>query len=66
VYIRFPGKEIAMHRRLQGDDDTSEISIGNVDDLMKSWIEVENERWNDFGSWMRKNSNGNKKEMNRI
>jgi hypothetical protein len=55
-----------MHRRLQGDDDTSEISIGNVDDLMKSWIEVENERWNDFGSWMRKNSNGNKKEMNRI
>jgi hypothetical protein len=56
-----------MHRRLQGDNDTSEIGISNVVDLMKSWIEVENERWNDFGSWMRKNSNGNKKEkINRI
>ena len=56
-----------MHRRLQGDNDTSEIGICSVVDLMKSWIEVENERWNDFGSWMRKNSNGNKKEkINRI
>jgi hypothetical protein len=36
-------------------------------DLMESWIEVENGRWNDFSSWMRKSSNGNKNgEMNRI
>jgi len=25
-----PGKGITMHRLLQGDDDTSEIGIGNV------------------------------------
>jgi len=29
VYVKVPGKGIAMHRRLQGDDDTCEIDIGN-------------------------------------
>ena len=31
VYVRIPGKEIALYRLLWGDDDdTSEIGIGNV------------------------------------
>jgi len=30
VYVRIPGKGIALHRLLRGDDDTSEIDIGNV------------------------------------
>jgi len=34
---------------------------------MESWMEVVNERWNGFSSWMRKSSNGNKyREVNRI
>jgi hypothetical protein len=34
---------------------------------MESWMEVENERWNGFSSWMRKSFNGNKnREVNRI
>ena len=30
VYVRVSGKGIIMHRRLQGDDDTSEIGIDSV------------------------------------
>jgi len=30
VYVRILGKGIAMHRRLQGDDDTDEIGIDNL------------------------------------
>ena len=30
VYVRIPGKGITLHRLLQGDDDNSEIGIGNV------------------------------------
>jgi len=31
VYVRIPGKGITLHRLLRGgDDDTSEIGIGNV------------------------------------
>jgi hypothetical protein len=29
VYVRVPGKGIAKHRRLRGDDDTGGISIEN-------------------------------------
>jgi hypothetical protein len=29
MYVRVPGKWIAMHQRLRGDDDTSEIGIDN-------------------------------------
>jgi hypothetical protein len=29
VYVMVPGKGIAMHQRLRGDDDTGEIGIGN-------------------------------------
>jgi hypothetical protein len=36
-------------------------------DLMESWMEDENGRWNGFSSWMKKSSNGNKNgEVNRI
>jgi len=38
-----------------------------VADLMESWMEVENGRWNGFSSWMRKSLNENKYgEVNRI
>jgi hypothetical protein len=30
AYVRIPGKGITLHRLLQGDDDNSEIGIGNV------------------------------------
>jgi hypothetical protein len=31
MYVKIPGKGIALHQILQGDDDdTSEIGIGNV------------------------------------
>jgi hypothetical protein len=30
VYVRIPGKGITLHRLLRGDDDTSEIGVGNV------------------------------------
>jgi hypothetical protein len=30
VYVRIPGKGITLHRLLHGDDDNSEIGIGNV------------------------------------
>jgi hypothetical protein len=30
VYVRIPGKGITLHRLLWGDDDNSEIGIGNV------------------------------------
>jgi hypothetical protein len=30
VYVRISGKGITLHRLLRGDDDTSEIGIGNV------------------------------------
>jgi hypothetical protein len=62
-----------MHRCLWGDDDTGEIGIGNmlggivVVGFMESWMEIENGRWNDFSSWIRKSSKENiKGEVNRI
>jgi hypothetical protein len=62
-----------MHWCLRGDDDTGEIGIGNmlggivVVGFVKSWLEVENGRWNDFSSWIRKSSKKNKRgEVNRI
>jgi hypothetical protein len=62
-----------MHRCLWGDDDIGEIGIGNmlggivVVGFMKSWMEIENGRWNDFSSWIRKSSKENiKGEVNRI
>jgi len=30
VYVRIPGKGITLHQLLRGDDDNSEIGIGNV------------------------------------
>ena len=30
VYVRIPGKGITLHRLLRGDDDNSEMGIGNV------------------------------------
>ena len=30
VYVRIPGKGITLHRLLHGDDDNSEIGIGNM------------------------------------
>ena len=51
VYVRIPGKEIALYRLLWGgDDDTSEIGIGNVIsksnhvNLIRSGMKVESSR----------------------
>jgi hypothetical protein len=62
-----------MHWCLWGDDDIGEIGIGNmlgeivVVGFMKSWMEIENGKWNDFSSWIRKSSKENiKGEVNRI
>ena len=55
MYVRIPGKGIALYRLLWGgDDNTSEISIGNVlnkkimFDLIKSGMEVNSGRGNDY------------------
>jgi hypothetical protein len=55
VYIRIPGKGIALYRLLWGgDDNTSEIGIGNVIrksnhvDLIKSGMKVDSGRGNGY------------------
>jgi len=55
VYVRIPGKGIALYRLLWGgDDDTSEISIGNVIskinhvDLIRSGMKVDSGRGNSY------------------
>jgi hypothetical protein len=55
VYVRIPGKGIALYRLLWGgDDNTSEIGIGNVIsksnhvDLIKSGMKVDSGRGNNY------------------
>jgi hypothetical protein len=55
VYVRIPGKGIALYRLLWGgDDDTSEIGIGNVIrkcnhvDLIRSGMKVDSGRGNGY------------------
>ena len=55
VYVRIPGKGIALYRLLWGgDDNTSEIGIGNVIsksnhvNLIKSGMKVDSGRGNDY------------------
>ena len=55
VYVRIPGKGIALYRLLWGgDDNTSESGIGNVIsksnhvDLIKSGMKVDSGRGNDY------------------
>ena len=55
VYVRIPGKGIALYRLLWGgDDNTSEIGIGNVIsksnhvDLIKSGMKVDSGRGNSY------------------
>jgi hypothetical protein len=55
VYVRIPGKGIALYRLLWGgDDNTSEIDIGNVIsksnhvDLIKSGMKVDSGRGNGY------------------
>ena len=55
VYVRIPGKGIALYRLLWGgDDNTSEIGIGNVIsksnhvDLIKSGMKVDSDRGNGY------------------
>ena len=55
VYVRIPSKGIALDRLLWGgDDDTSEIGIGNVIsksnhvDLIKSGMKVDSGRGNGY------------------
>jgi hypothetical protein len=55
VYVRIPGKGIALHLLLWGgDDDTSEIGIGNVIsksnhvDLIRSRMKVDSGRGNGY------------------
>ena len=55
MYVRIPGKGIALYRLLWGgDDDTSEIGIGNVIsksnhvDLISSGMKVDSGRGNDY------------------
>ena len=55
VYVRIPGKGIALYRLLWGGDDhTSEIGIGNVIsksnhvDLIKSGMKVDSGRGNGY------------------
>jgi hypothetical protein len=55
VYVRIPGKGIALYRLLWGgDDDTSEIGIGNVTsksnhvNLIRSGMKVDSSRGNSY------------------
>ena len=55
VYVRIPGKGIALYRLLWGgDDNTSESGIGNVIsksnhiDLIKSGMKIDSGRGNDY------------------
>jgi len=55
VHVRIPGKGIALYRLLWGgDDNTSEIGIGNVIsksnhiDLIKSGMKVDNGRGDSY------------------
>jgi len=55
VYVRIPGKGIALYRLLWGgDDDTSEIGISNVIsksnhvDLIRSGMKVDSGRGNGY------------------
>jgi hypothetical protein len=55
MYVRIPGKGIALYRLLWGgDDNTSEIGIGNVIsksnhvDLIKSGMKVDSGRGNGY------------------
>jgi len=55
VYVRIPGKGIALYRLLWGgDDDTSESGIGNVIsksnhvDLIRSAMKVDSGRGNGY------------------
>ena len=55
LYVRIPGKGIALYRLLWGgDDDTSESGIGNVIsksnhvDLIKSGMKVDSGRGNGY------------------
>ena len=55
VYVRIPGKGIALYRLLWGgNDDTSEIGIGNVIsksnhiDLIRSGMKVDSGRGNGY------------------
>jgi hypothetical protein len=55
VYVRIPGKGIALYRLLWGgDDNTSEIGIGNVIsksnhvDLIRSGMKVDSGRGNGY------------------
>ena len=55
VYVRIPGKGIALHRLLWGgDDDTGEIGIGNVIsksnhvDLIRSGMKIDSGRANGY------------------
>jgi hypothetical protein len=55
VYVRIPGKGVALYRLLWGgDDNTSEIGIGNVIsksnhvDLIKSGMKVDSGRGNGY------------------
>jgi len=55
VYVRIPGKGIALHRLLWGgDDDTSEIGNGNVIsksnhvDLIRSGMKIDSGRGNGY------------------
>ena len=48
VYVRIPSKGIALHRLLWGgDDDTSEIGIGNVDRI-RSGMKIDSGRGNGY------------------
>jgi hypothetical protein len=55
VYVRIPGKGIVLYRLLwSGDDDTSEIGIGNVIsksnhvNLIRSGMKVDSGRGNGY------------------
>jgi hypothetical protein len=55
MYVRIPGKGIALHRLLWGgDDDTGEIGIDNVIsksnhvDLIRSGMKVDSGRGNSY------------------
>jgi hypothetical protein len=55
LYVRIPGKGITLYRLLwSGDDDTSEIGIGNVIrksnhvDLIRSGMKVDSGRGNGY------------------
>ena len=55
VYVRIPGKGIALYRLLWGgDDDTSEIGVDNMIsksnhvDLIRSGMKVDSGKGNDY------------------